>query len=393
MGEIVVPFMDRAAHLKKPGSRNRQPYLWLGIGFVAWVRLLLRNRLAISPSRWHIVLIPTATSLQHSVLGILERLCFGFQIARARVHPAPIFILGHWRSGTTLLHELFACDRQLGCPSTYACFSPHHFLLTRRWAPRLLSWTLPSRRPMDNMAVGFERPQEDEFALCLLGQPSPLEHVAFPNRHGPGDIDLDVARLPPERQRSWQAVFHRFLQRLSVVHGEVPLVLKSPPHMMRIRLILELFPEARFIFISRDPYELFPSTLHLWRTMYAHHSLQRPTWAGLQERILTTYEIMHDRFEKDSALIAPQRLHRVRFEDLVEAPLSVMSTAYDKLGLGEFEQARANMENYLANVKDYQGNRLRVTERERAIISDRWGRIFEAQGYRIREGDAQSPPA
>jgi omega-hydroxy-beta-dihydromenaquinone-9 sulfotransferase len=384
--------MDRAIHPKKPGPKNRQPYLWLGMGFGSWVRLLFRNRLAISWSRWHIVLMVSVSSLHHSALGIVERLCFGFRIARARVHPAPVFILGHWRSGTTLLHELFACDRQLACPSTYDCFSPLHFLLTRRWAPRLLRWTLPDRRPMDNMAVGFDRPQEDEFALCLLGQPSPLAHVAFPNRIGPEAAELDVARLPRATQLRWMRVFYRFLQRLSLVHGEVPFMLKSPPHMMRIRLIVELFPNARFIFISRDPYDLFPSTLYLWRTMYAHHSLQEPDWSGLQERILATYEIMHDRFEADRALIAPGRLHQVRFEDLVEAPLTVMSIAYAKLGLGGFDQARAGMERYLATVKDYRGNQLPITEKERAIISVRWRRIFAAQGYQIRDQATPCPP-
>src|SRR5262249_33511021 len=43
----------------------------------------------------------------------------------------PIFILGHWRSGTTLLHELLALDDRLLSPTTFQCFNPQRFLLTR----------------------------------------------------------------------------------------------------------------------------------------------------------------------------------------------------------------------------------------------------------------------
>jgi hypothetical protein len=52
------------------------------------------------------------------------------------VSPAPVFVLGFWRSGTTLLDELLCCDPRFGFPSTYACLNPAHFLLSERW-PRL----------------------------------------------------------------------------------------------------------------------------------------------------------------------------------------------------------------------------------------------------------------
>ncbi|CAN5502479.1 sulfotransferase [soil metagenome] len=364
---------------------NRQPYLWLGMSVSAWLGLLIRNRFAIHWRRLHIVLIVSASCLHHSILGGFELLVFGIRIARTRVHPAPVFILGHWRSGTTLLHELFACDQRFACPSTYECLSPNHFLLTRRWMPALLAWTLPTRRPMDNMAVGFTRPQEDEFALCLLGQPSPLEHVAFPNRNGPEDPQFDVASQSPIRQHRWQRSYMRFLKRITIAHNGNPIVLKSPPHMMRIRLLLKLFPDARFVHITRDPYELYPSTLHLWRSMYAHHSLQKPAWDKLQERILNMYASMHERFEQERSLIPAGHLHQVRYEELVAAPLAVMEETYRQLQLGDFSSTRQTMENYLDSVKDHQSNQLTVTDNERTLITRRWRHFIEQQGYEIRE--------
>ena len=94
--------------------------------------------------------------------------------------------------GTTLLHELLIRDPRHAFPTTYECLVPHHFLMTESWLPKLLWWMMPSRRPMDNMPAGWDRPQEDEFALCLLGQPSPYERIAFPNRQE-GDVRLTCA--------------------------------------------------------------------------------------------------------------------------------------------------------------------------------------------------------
>ena len=81
--------------------------------------------------------------------------------------------LGHWRTGTTYLHELLIRDPRHSYPTTYQCLAPGHFLISEAWLPKVFFFFVPSRRPMDNMPAGWDRPQEDEFGLCLLGAPSP----------------------------------------------------------------------------------------------------------------------------------------------------------------------------------------------------------------------------
>lgn len=93
----------------------------------------------------------------------------------------PVFIIGHWRTGTTLLHELLILDPRHNFPNTYQCLEPNHFLLTEKFFKSYFNFLLPTRRPMDNMEAGWDKPQEDEFALCMMGQPSPYLDVAFPN--------------------------------------------------------------------------------------------------------------------------------------------------------------------------------------------------------------------
>src|SRR5205085_7692779 len=149
------------------------PRIWEGCDLFAWLLLLLRNRLAVHPSYWYIAVIITVVSFFHTLLRFLQDAWFGERVARTPLREAPLFIIGHWRTGTTLLHEFLILDDRHTYPNTYQCLEPNHFLLTEQLFTRWLPFLMPSHRPMDNMRAGWDRPQEDEFALCMLGQPSP----------------------------------------------------------------------------------------------------------------------------------------------------------------------------------------------------------------------------
>src|SRR5271170_5333032 len=114
------------------------PRIWNGCDFFAWSRLLLRNRFAIHPSYWWIAVVVTVLCFTNTLLGLVESAIFNRAVRKTTIVEPPIFLLGHWRTGTTLLHELMACDERFGYPTTYQCLEPHHFLLTERLLARLL---------------------------------------------------------------------------------------------------------------------------------------------------------------------------------------------------------------------------------------------------------------
>ena len=128
---------------------------------------------------------------------------------------------------------------------------------------------------MDAMKVDWNKPQEDEFALCLMGAPSPYLTIAFPN-NPPNDPEaLDLDGLPPRELAYWKRRFVGFLKRLTF-RDPRRLVLKSPTHSCRIPTLLELFPDAQFVHIVRNPYVVFPSTVNLWKSLYEVQGLQFP---------------------------------------------------------------------------------------------------------------------
>jgi hypothetical protein len=367
-----------------PPTPGRSPPLWLGCDAVTWARLLARNRFAVHPSRWRAAAIISGVSLFHTALGLAQQVVYGRRVARTPIANAPVFILGHWRAGTTLLHELLTRDPRHAFPTTFDCFAPHHFLLTRRWLPGLLGRLMPRRRPMDNMAAGWDRPQEDEFALCLLGAPSPYRRLAFPNRPADDAGALDLRGLSPRAHRHWMATWYRLLQGLTLANGGRRLILKSPPHTCRVPTLLEAFPDARFVHIIRDPYILYPSTLSLWRLLQGIHGLQRPSWKGLPEDILATFVRMYDRLEEGKRRIPPGHFHELRYEDLVCDPIGQVEAIYRALDLGDFETARPHVAAYLTGVKNYETNRYVLTPDERATITARWGDVIRRYGYPVR---------
>jgi hypothetical protein len=364
------------------------PRMWEGCDFFAWLRLLVRNRFAIDFRYLYIAAIVTVVSVGHTVLRLVEEVVYGRRVRRTTFAEAPLFIVGHWRTGTTLLHELLILDERHTFPTTYECLDANHFLLTEGWLPRLLPFLMPSRRPMDNMAAGWDRPQEDEFALCMLGQPSPYLTIAFPNRPPQDQEALDLDGLSPRARCRWGQALVHFLRRITS-RRPGRLILKSPTHSCRIRHLLRLFPDARFVHIVRDPYVVFPSTVNLWQSLYETHGMQVPTFAGLDEHVFRTFSRLYEKLEQGKRLLGPGRFHELRYEDLVRDPVGEMRALYERLELGAFEEVRPRLERYLAGTRDYKTNRYALTPALRDQISRCWGDVIRRYGY-AQESAAQA---
>jgi hypothetical protein len=366
-------------------QREWMPHIWEGCDLFAWLRLILRNRLHISPAHWYVAVIVTLVSLGHTLLRWLQNAWYGSRLDRTPIRHDPLFIIGHWRTGTTLLHEMLILDERHNYPNTYECLEPNHFLLTEEQFKRWFRFLLPSRRPMDNMAAGWERPQEDEFALCMMGQPSPYLTIAFPNHPPQDQAALDLDGLPPQARRAWKTAFLRFLRHLTIKDPR-RLVLKSPTHTCRIPALLELFPNARFVHIVRDPYVVFPSTINLWKSLYETHGLQRPTFDGLEEYVFDTFTHLYARLDQSKPLLAANRFHELRYEELIADPVGQMRLLYERLELDGFERFLPRLNEYLAASAGYKTNRYpNLTPELRAKITRRWGHVIRQYGYGERE--------
>lgn len=351
-----------------------------------FTKLLVRNRFAVSPSRLPMVASVAATSLLNTFCGVFEWCLFSSQVRQTKLKEPPLFVLGHWRSGTTLLHELLMLDEQHTCPTTYQCLAPHDFLWTSWFVPKIASVLIPKKRPMDNMAAGFDRPQEDEFALVNLGVPSPYLAWAFPN-HGPvSDEYLDLRSLQPAERESWKKKWKQFVQRVALANNR-RLVLKSPTHTARVRTILEVFPDARFVHIVRDPLVIYPSTVRLWKSLSDVQGFQVPHDDGgwMESAVLNNFVRMYECFEQDRELIPPGRLVDVRYEDLVKNPVPEMRQIYQSLNLGDFALVEPALLKYAMTTSSYKTNKYQLPDDVADRVRGRWAPYFQRYGYDGRD--------
>jgi hypothetical protein len=380
---------DRPVQVATPPVKKHAWYVgkvFLGYSFPAWLRLLVRNRFRVSPWLLHDAALATVVSAGNSLVALAEDLVWGRAAARTRIENPPVFILGHWRTGTTLLHELLILDPDHSYPNNYHCTSPNHFLLSEIIAQRYFGFMVPRERPMDSMSLNWATPQEDEFALAAMGIPTPYWTVAFPNHPPQAQEYFDLENVSPEERERWKRAFGWFVRRLTL-HDPRRLVFKSPPHTCRIPILLEMFPEARFVHIVRDPYVVFSSTVHLWRSLYTTQNLQIPKLEGIEEYVFNTFSHMYERLEATRHLVPQGRFFEVRYEDLVADPLANMRRLYESLDLGDFERVRPRIERYVAEKHGYKTNRYKLDPALRDEIGRRWGRRIAQYGY----GDAIVP--
>ncbi|NER79639.1 MAG: sulfotransferase [Leptolyngbya sp. SIO1D8] len=365
------------------------PYQWhldgnylMGITLDRGWSLLKQNQFRLTSAYWHRVVAILLTSGLSTLLSQVESWRYGHRVDAAELPEDPIFILGHWRSGTTFLHELLALDTdQLAYANTFQVMSPQTFLLTEDFCQRWFARLVPSHRPMDNMHLSFDSPQEDEFAIALTTLQSYYLALSFPQAEAYYERYLTLQDLSPAELQQWQTAFLRFLKKLTLKY-RCPLVLKSPPHTARIRLLLELFPRARFVHIHRHPYAVFQSMRHYFDTAGWFTCLQKPNLQVRDRAILRRYRTLYEAYFAQQPLIPTGQFHEVSFSALEADPITQMQRLYQALKLSYSQELDAKLHCYVTARQDYRKNAFPSLETSiQQQINREWRFAFDTWGY------------
>jgi len=373
--------------LEALARRLRTSDLGYELGLIGFVSLRSTLRMTQYLVRVHPAYIPrllllVATSIISSPLRLLERVRYSDRIGAVRFVAPPIFVIGHWRSGTTHLHNLLSQDPALGWVSMYQAMVPNCSLVAERWLKPLLAAIVPRKRPMDNMVWPVDAPQEEEIPLAKLTPYSFYMRSLFPMESA--DLFRRYVLLdgtPRAVKQEIAAKYHRILQVATLHARGRRLVLKNPVNTARIRLLLELFPDAKFVHAVRCPYEVFASTVHLHTHILPLTTLQRVPRNPSRPIILSIYDDMMRRFLEDRDRIPAGNFVEVRFEDLDRNPLDEMRRIYETLGLPGFAQAEPAMRAYADSQRTYEKNRFELSSADRRLVTERWAFAFRAFGY------------
>lgn len=362
------------------------PRFWAGMRFTDYLKLLSRNRFRVHPTRIPMMFMVGGCSVFSSGLALTQKILLNRKIEATELKEPPIFIIGHWRSGTTLLHEMLCLDDQFSWPSTFECFVPAYHNLTRPFLHPLLKLLMPSKRPMDSMPVGPELPQEDEFALLGLGAPTPYDRIAFPNEPTKFARMLNLKDASPDEADALESALKWFYQSLSYKNPK-RLMLKSPTHTGRIAHLAKWFPGAKFIHITRNPHKIFPSSVHLWNSLSAVQGFQSVPKDDqvLVELVNHWYQEVYTGFFEQVDQISNDDIVHLAFEDLIQDPITQIEAIYSSFDLSGFDKARPNLESYWSQRKSHRKNKTQLNDETKALINEVWAEYIDHFGYSSTE--------
>jgi len=377
--------------MKRPPSPTwNHPLLGADLGTLT--RLFARNRLG--PRIWPRAMTMWFAAVARAPLDLLERAWLARRRDPEHADP-PVFILGHWRSGTTHLFNLLSRDARFAWPDPVATGLPWNFLLAGRVLRPVLERALPESRLIDNVAVTPDSPQEDEIALASMQTLSYYHALFFPEafathfRQGlfPEAEEVDARRLERRRRRMLQ-----YCRKLTYAGRGTTLLVKNPAWTGQVRWLRELFPDARFIHIHRNPYVVFESTRNFYRKLLPAYALQPFDIDAVEPLILEAYPRMLQRMDADTAGLPPEQFIEIAYADLESAPLDCLDRIYAQLKLGDFEAVRPVLEQYLASLADYRKNPHRFSEQSLDKVERAWGPFLERWGYGRPDSDTGDRP-
>jgi omega-hydroxy-beta-dihydromenaquinone-9 sulfotransferase len=200
--------------------------------------------------------------------------------------------------------------------------------------------------------------------------------------------------LSPRARARWRKAFVTFLKSVTLyrmrqsVGTAQRLVLKSPPHTARLAALSEMFPEAKFIHLVRNPAEVFPSSVRTWATLFEVQGCQTPRAealpngaASIEDYVLSTFNELYRDFAEARAAVPSERFCELRYEDLVADPYMQLQRIYEHLQLGRFDDARPYFAAHLAAVRDYRPSRHQMAPDTHSEMRRRWAPFFETYGY------------
>jgi len=266
-----------------------------------------------------------------------------------RLHPAilsqpiekPIFITGLPRSGTSFLHDLLGRDRSNLVVHCWETIYP--------WPRRP-----PDRRraKVNRQLAGFARLAPEISALHPMTAESPQECSEI-TAHVFTSLRFDTTHHVPS-YREWvdstghkaAYLFHqRFLQHLQYQKGPGPWILKCPDHVFALDAIRAAYPDARFVFVHRNPLEVLPSVAKLTEV------LRRPFTRRIDR--LQIGRQVSERWAQGAAILVEassgkfqesDTVINIKFQSLIRDPLRCIAALYERFGMVLSTEATARIQ-------------------------------------------------
>lgn len=314
-----------------------------------------------------------------------EEITWNRRIRKVRLSTPPVFIIGFWRSGTTLLHNLLSLVPGTAYITTYQTVFPN-LLGHSWWFKPIIGKFWPTHRPFDDVKMGMDLPQEEEIALNNLQDISFYNFLCFPK-----DFErfyhreLFMRDLDAELVQKWKYEYMKLIRKAIVHKKGDRFISKSPSNMARIGQILELFPDARFIFLYRDPYKTVESFYRFFHEIMPVIQVQGANTELTRERLTRVYADMIREYYLFKDKIPPQNLMEIKFEHFSADPIEGLRQIFEQFRIPGFEDSHPYFENYVNETADFVSRKYEITGETIGWVNEYAGDIVDKLGYPRRE--------
>lgn len=280
------------------------------------------------------------------------------KIEQHRLAEDPIFILGFYRSGTSFMHQFLTQDDRLGYHTNFQMILPEIMLGSERILSPffdLFCRLFNLQDPVHRIQMSFRYPGEEDAAMTTALNPRGAQWGYFYP-----DIMLQqfnkyvlFNKIPDTELEAWKRDFLFLIKKISLANNGKQLILKSPPNTARIKLLLSLFPKAKFIFIHRNPYDVYASNKKFWKVTNRIYALGTTKTVDNNAIILETYTKIMERYLQEKDLIPKGQLIEIPYQELIEQPIEKMNEIYQTLDLEDFGYIEDQMNSYIKGQKSY----------------------------------------
>lgn len=337
--------------------------------------------------------VPPKNYLKVVFSGLLLSICSAFHwidhlTLRKKVdtfafRESPLFIIGHWRSGTTYLHNILTRDPAAGYLTTYHTVFPNN--LNSKWLFKtFMRIFMPDRRPGDNMKMSVDHPQEDEYAMSNLTHQSYYHFFYFPSSsHLLYKKYIRLESLSEKEIVDWRRTYkHLIIKALINTHGRRA-ILKNPVNTGRMMKLLEIFPDANFVFIVRNPVIVYLSTKKFFEKWFPMLNLELLRMGEISNLVLDVYVKLMEDYLSDKKSVDPGRITEVRFETLLENPMKEIREIYTKFSFKDFQAMEPVFQEYLGSINNYKSDSYTIGKVELDRVINRLGFAMQHWNYTV----------
>jgi len=284
---------------------------------------------------------------------------------------------------------LLAHDRSKGYVSNLEAYTPHFFLAFFKLTKWLVDMSLPEMRPMDNVIMGSSEPTEEEYAIGAKEKYGFYNGFIFPRNFRLYSEYNSFDRCSERSVIRWKKAYYYFVQKMTLKYQGKMILFKNPANTYRIKYILEMFPNAKFVHLYRNPYEMYASSLKFYREVITLYALQTWNDEEIQRAALDNYREMYAKLSEDRPLIPEKNIIDIGYEIFIKSPLQTIEKIYKDFDIDGFEEFKKNFETYIESQKDYEPNTHIITDDIIEKVNEHWDHIRSMFGYERKEPNSE----